>query len=58
MSNMRRVTIVIPENLDEEILELKKDDRFVRCSYAEIARRLLECGLPMLRGETDVPERM
>ena len=42
---MRRVTIVIPNSLNEKILELKKDDRFVRCSYAAIARQLLENGL-------------
>ena len=31
MTDMRRVTLVIPNSLDEKILELKKDDRFVRC---------------------------
>ncbi|MDE6880053.1 MAG: hypothetical protein K2P20_01710 [Oscillospiraceae bacterium] len=51
MTDMRRVTLVIPNSLDEKILELKKDDRFVRCSYAEVARRLLECGLVVLHAE-------
>lgn len=54
---MRRVTIVIPESLDEKILELKKDDRFIRCSYAEVARRLLESGLPTLCAKTGGAER-
>ena len=54
---MRRVTIAIPESLDEKILELKKDDRFIRCSYGEIARRLLESGLPMLCTKTEDAER-
>ena len=57
MTNMRRVTIAIPESLDEKILELKKEDRFIRCSYGEIARRLLESGLPMLCAKTEEPER-
>lgn len=57
MTNMRRITIVIPESLDEKILELKKDDRFVRCSYAELARRLLENGLPSLWAEPEDAER-
>ncbi len=42
---MRRVTLVIPSSLDERILELKKEDRFVRSSYAAVARQLLEIGL-------------
>lgn len=48
MTEMRRVTIVIPQNLDERIWELKKEDRFLRCSYAEMARRLLNLGLVTL----------
>lgn len=45
MTEMRRITIALPDNIDRRILELKKDDRFVKLSYAEIVRRLLECGL-------------
>ena len=45
MTNMRRITIAVPDRLDQRILELRKDDRFVRCSYAEIVRQLLERGL-------------
>ena len=45
MTDMRRVTIALPDEIDRRILELKKDDRFVRLSYAEIVRRLLERGL-------------
>lgn len=45
MTEMRRITIALPDNIDQKILELRKDDRFVRCSYAEIVRQLLERGL-------------
>ena len=45
MTEMRRITIALPDELDKRILELRKDDRFVRLSYAEIIRRLLERGL-------------
>ena len=45
MTEMRRVTISIPDELDAKVLELKKDDRFVRCSYSEIVRMLLTTGL-------------
>ena len=45
MTDMKRVTISLPDEIDRRILELKKDDRFVRCSYSEVARQLLEIGL-------------
>lgn len=45
MTEMRRITIALPDEIDRRILELRKDDRFVRLSYAEIVRRLLEKGL-------------
>lgn len=50
MTDMRRITISLPDEIDKKILELKKDDRFIRCSYAEIARKLLEQGLKTWNG--------
>ena len=52
MTEMRRITIALPDEIDRKILEMRKDDRFVRCSYAEIVRQLLEKGL---RNESDKP---
>lgn len=49
MTDMRRVTIAIPDDLDRRILELKKDDRFVRRSYSEVVRQVLERGLEVSR---------
>lgn len=45
MTNMRRVTIPLPDEIDRRILELKKDDKYIRLSYAEVVRQLLERGL-------------
>ena len=45
MTDMRRVTISLPDEIDKRILEIKKDDRFIRLSYAEIVSKLLESGL-------------
>ena len=45
MTDMRRVTISLPDDIDRRILDLKKDSRFIRLSYAEIVRQLLERGL-------------
>lgn len=53
MTEMRRVTISIPEELDKKILALRKDDRFVRCSYAELIRMVLDCGLDVQKAGGD-----
>lgn len=48
MTDMRRITVSLPDKLDQQILELRKDDRFIRCSYSEIVRQMLERGISML----------
>lgn len=45
MTNMRRATISIPPEMDRRIVELRKKDQFVRCSYSEIVRQLLDLGM-------------
>ena len=45
MTDMRRVTISLPDEIDCRILELKKDDKYIRLSYSEVVRQLLERGL-------------
>lgn len=45
MTDMKRVTISLSDDLDGAILELRKQDEFVRCSYSEIVRHLLTLGL-------------
>lgn len=45
MTDMRRVTISLPEDIDKRILRLKKTNKFVRDSYSEIVRQLLLKGL-------------
>lgn len=51
MTDMRRMTISLPDELDKRILALKKDDRFIRCSYSEVARQILERGFEVLEAE-------
>ena len=45
MTEMNRVTISVPDWIDEAIVALRKDDRFVRCSYTEIVRQVIAIGL-------------
>ena len=45
MTNMRRVTICFPDDLNEKILDLRKTDEYVRCTFGEIVRRLVIKGI-------------
>ena len=52
MTEMKRVTVSLTEEMDKKILELRKDDKFVRSSYSEIVRQLLLIGLQTEKDET------
>ena len=52
MTNMKRTSISFPPELAERIISLRKDDRFVRCSYSELVRMLAEYGLETLEGNS------
>lgn len=45
MTNMKRITVSFPEDVDKSVYELRKKDEFVRCSYSEIIRKLVIIGL-------------
>jgi len=45
MDDMRRVTIIITDEIDKEVYALRKTDKFVKCSYSEIIRQLVVAGL-------------
>lgn len=45
MSGLKRMSISIPEEMENKIVEMRKTDKFCRCSYAEIIRQLLEAGV-------------
>lgn len=51
MTNMKRTTVSFPDDLTRRIFELRKDDRFTRCSYSELIRQLAEMGLSILDAE-------
>lgn len=48
MTEMRRITVALPEEIDKRVLSLRQDERFIRCTYSEIVRRALVCGLENL----------
>ena len=45
MTNMRRVTICIPDEINKQILDLRKTDEYVSCTFGEIVRRLVAKGI-------------
>lgn len=45
MTNMKRTTVSFPAELTERIFALRRDDRYVRYSYSELIRQLVEKGL-------------
>lgn len=51
MTDMKRTTVSFPEELTARIFALRKDDRFMRCSYSELIRQLAEKGLSLLEEE-------
>ena len=51
MTDMRRITISLTEEMDKKILDLRKDSRFARCSYSEIVRKALERSLDSMSSE-------
>lgn len=53
MTDMRRITISVPDDLDKAVLELRKQNEFVRCSYSEIVRKLLILGLSAAKAEQE-----
>ena len=53
MEYMKRKTISIPEELDEQIMNLRKTDKYYKCSYGEIVRDLLIRGLSIYNRDFD-----
>lgn len=51
MTEMKRITVAIPETMNNEIMEIRKNDMFIRCTYSELVRKILECGMKKIRQE-------
>ena len=52
-ANEWRASVVIPKEIEEKIIELRKTDRFARCSISEIMRILIKKGLDACDSPTD-----
>ncbi len=45
MTDMKRLTVSFPDEINDAIYALRKTDEFSRCSYSEIIRRLVQRAL-------------
>lgn len=45
MTDMRIISVAIPDDLDRAILDIKKKEDYVRLTYSEVVRRLLYAGI-------------
>jgi len=46
MTDMKRTTVSLSDEIVDRISELKQTEEFKNCSYSEIIRRLIVKGLP------------
>lgn len=56
MTNMKRRSISIPDEIECAIFELKKTDEFCRCSVSELIRKLLIIGLDTYESKTPLSQ--
>lgn len=52
MTNMKRITISVTDEIDKAVTELKKKEEFQNQPYAGIIRMLVERGLKVKEGRT------
>lgn len=55
MTDMKRVTVAFPDDIDMAVMELKKTDAFRKYSYSGIIRHLVKHGLSLLQTEAAGP---
>jgi len=51
MTNMKRVTVSFPDDIDRAVLELKENEQFRNYPYSKIILYLVKHGLDLLRTE-------
>ena len=51
MTDMKRLTVALPDELVTQIIELKRESRFQKKTYSEIIRQLCRMGLDALAAE-------
>ena len=52
MTEMKRMSISLPKDIEQAIIDLRKKDEYCKCSYTEIIRTLIVAGLNSSESET------
>lgn len=45
MTDMKRISVCIPPEMEQKLADLRKTDKYCRMSWAEIIRSLIDSGL-------------
>ena len=45
VTNMKRVTVSLPDDVDKRLMKLKQTKKFSKSSYSEVIRQVLQRGL-------------
>ena len=45
VTNMKRVTVSLPDDVDKRLMKLKQTKKFAKSSYSEVIRQVLQRGL-------------
>lgn len=56
MTEMKRMSISLPSEIEAAIVNLRKKDEYCKCSYSEIIRILIAAGLKSGTIEQDTGE--
>lgn len=52
MTEMKRMTISLPPEMENLIVQLRKTDKYCKCSYSQIIRELIATGYESSTKET------
>lgn len=44
-NTVKRMSLTLPTELEKKVVELRRSEKFCRCSYAEILRFLIKAGI-------------
>lgn len=53
MPEIKRASVSLPAEIEEQVIKLRRRDEFCRCSYSEIVRKLIVAGLQVVEAERD-----
>lgn len=45
MTQNKRIAVSLPKELEDKLIELRKTDKYCRCSFSEIVRQLFALGI-------------